>query len=42
MNSGYILASLHVKLQKVADFAEVFQLTAGSAPGTCARLLILD
>jgi hypothetical protein len=37
-----IEASLHVKLQKVADFAEVFQLMAGHTPGTCALLLILD
>ena len=37
-----IEASLHVKLQKVADFAEVFQLMADSTPGTCALLLILD
>ena len=37
-----IEASLRVKLQKVADFAEVFELLAGSAPGTCALLLILD
>lgn len=37
-----IEASLRVKLQKVADFAEAFQLMAGSAPGTSALLLILD
>jgi len=37
-----IEASLHVQLQKVADFAEVFRLIAGSAPSTCALLLILD
>src|SRR5205823_3073538 len=37
-----IEASLHVKLQKVTDFAEVFQLMADSALGTSALLLILD
>lgn len=37
-----IEASLRVKLQKVADFAEVFQLMARGEPGTCALLLILD
>ena len=37
-----IEAILLVKLQKVADFAEVFQLMASRESGTCALLLILD
>jgi hypothetical protein len=36
-----IEASLQVKLKKVADFAEVFQLVANYGPGTHALLLIL-
>lgn len=37
-----IEASLRVKLQKVGDFTEAFQLMARSEPGTCALLLVLD
>lgn len=37
-----IESDLQVKLQKVADFDEVFQQMTSSTPGTSALLLILD